>query len=184
MTPGPLEGYHMDNHDSTAEILEHKRKVKYWINDFVHLLSARAETHDNSKLEPEEKHVFDEYTPKLKELTFGSNEYKAALAGMGEGLKHHYKNNRHHPEHFENGVNGMTLYDLVEMFGDWLAAAEAKHTPIDVDYLASRFNLSTQLVDILLNTMRDLDFWCEVNGVPITYFTPSNKRVQPALCMA
>ena len=71
----------------------------------------------------------------------------------------------------------MTLYDLVEMFCDWLAAAEAKHTPIDIDYLAKRFNLAPQLIDILLNTMRDLDFWCEVNGVPVTYFTPDDKRV-------
>jgi len=147
------------------------------MRDFTALIEARAKNHDYSKLEPEEKYVFDEYTPKLKTLAFGSDEYKASLAAMGEGLKHHYTANRHHPEHFDNGVNGMTLYDLVEMFCDWLAAAEAKHTPIDIDYLAKRFNLAPQLIDILLNTMRDLDFWCEVNGVPVTYFTPDDKRV-------
>ena len=172
-----MGGDAMTSYDCTADILEHKRKVEYWMRDFTALIEARAKNHDNSKLEPEEKYVFDEYTPKLKTLAFGSDEYKASLAAMGEGLKHHYKANRHHPEHFDNGVNGMTLYDLVEMFCDWLAAAEAKHTPIDIDYLAKRFNLAPQLIDILLNTMRDLDFWCEVNGVPVTHFTPDDKRV-------
>lgn len=169
----------MDKYDCTADIYEHKRKVTYWLEDIAHRLVGRAKQHDLSKLQDPEKEIFDEYTPKLKELTFGSDEYKAALSGMGEGLKHHYEVNKHHPEHFENGVNGMTLYDLVEMFCDWLAAAEAKHTPIDMDYLTKRFNLSPQLVDILINTMNDVDFWNDVNGVPVTYFTPSNKRVQP-----
>jgi hypothetical protein len=134
-----IGGYNMDNQDSTAEILEHKRKVEYWARDFIHLIESRVRLHDNSKLLPPEKEIFDEYTPKLKEMTFGSDEYKAALVGMGEGLKHHYKINRHHPEHFENGVNGMTLYDLVEMFCDWLAAAEAKHTPIRLSHKSLQF---------------------------------------------
>mgnify|MGYP007083496334 CR=1 FL=1 len=166
----------MSEYDCTADVMEHKRKVEYWARDFVHWLEGRIRQHDNSKLMPPEKAVFDEYTPKLKELVFGSDEYKAALVGMGEGLKHHYEINRHHPEHYENGINGMTLVDLVEMFCDWLAAAEKAQRPIDIDYVTKRFNLSPQLVDILVNTMRETDFWCEVNGVPVVYFTPESLR--------
>lgn len=171
----------MSKYDCTADVTEHKRKVSYWLNDFIQIITGRSNTHDVSKLGPEEKYIFDEYTPKLKTLAFGSDEYKASLEAMGEGLRHHYKVNRHHPEHFENGVNGMTLYDLVEMFCDWLAAAEAKHTPLDIDYLSKRFNLAPQLVDIMLNTMRELDFWNEVGGVPVTYFTPEDKRAEVCL---
>lgn len=170
----------MTEYDCTADVMEHKRKVKYWMTDVSNALIARAAIHDASKLIDPEKYTFDIFTPKLKGMEFGGDEYKAALAGMGEGLKHHYQNNRHHPEHFENGINGMTLTDLVEMFCDWLAAAEAKHGPIDIDYLAKRFNIAPQLVDILINTMRDLDFWCDVNGVPVTYFTPEDKRTNSA----
>jgi hypothetical protein len=44
---------------------------------------------------------------------------------MGDGLKHHYSHNRHHPEFFgEDGVDGMTLVDLIEMLADWKAATE------------------------------------------------------------
>lgn len=169
----------MSQYDCTADVMEHKRKVKYWMTDAANSLLARADIHDASKLVEPEKQVFDVYTPKLKELIFGSDEYKAALAGMGEGLKHHYAHNRHHPEHFENGINGMMLIDLVEMFCDWCAAAEAKGGPIDIDYLSKRFGIDAQLAGILINTMRDLDFWCDVNGVPVTYFTPEDKRIDP-----
>lgn len=69
----------------------------------------------------------------------------------------------------------MTLYDIVEMFCDWCAAAEKKRTVIDIDYLASRFSISPQLASILVNTMNDLDFWCTING-HATDFTPVDKR--------
>jgi hypothetical protein len=65
--------------------------------------------HDLSKTQDPELAVFNEYTPKLKDSTYGSDEYKGYLAAMGEGLRHHYAANRHHPEHFTDGVDGMTL---------------------------------------------------------------------------
>ena len=39
----------------------------------------------------------------------------ATLLGIMDALQHHYQKNRHHPEAFERGVDGMTLVDLVEM---------------------------------------------------------------------
>jgi hypothetical protein len=150
--------------------------VAYWLNDVAQLLLAKAEGHDKSKLEPPEKEIFDIYTPKLKELKFGSKEYKAALVDMGEGLNHHYKVNKHHPEHYPSGIDGMTLYDIVEMFCDWCASAENKNNTIDIDCLAQRFNISDQLKEILINTMNDLDFWNMVGDVPVGHFTPVDKR--------
>jgi hypothetical protein len=168
----------MTNYDCTTDVYKHKSKVTYWLEDAAHILIGRAKQHDISKLQDPEKAMFDVYTPKLKELKFGSDEYKQSLLEMGEALKHHYAVNRHHPEHYENGVNGMSLYDLVEMFCDWLAAAEANGKSLDMNYLSNRFNLSPQLVDILINTMNDVDFWNEVNGVPVTYFSPEDRRNQ------
>jgi hypothetical protein len=147
-----------------SDVLEHKAKVKYWLNGFIHVLQGRAEAHDKSKLQPPEKEMFDAFTPRLKETVFGSDEYKAALADMGDALKHHYASNRHHPEHFENGVNDMTLLDLLEMVADWMAAAEAKNQSVNLAYLAGRFSISPQLVDIIANTLREEDLWCDING--------------------
>ena len=72
--------------------------------------------------------TFDEYTPKLKHSTYGTDEYKGFLAGMGAGLEHHYAHNRHHPEHHAGGVHGMNLVDLIEMLADWKAAGNVTRT--------------------------------------------------------
>jgi len=43
---------------------------------------------------------------------------------MKPALEHHYALYRHHPEHFQNGIDDMNLIDLVEMFADWKASSE------------------------------------------------------------
>jgi hypothetical protein len=163
-------------YDCTADVREHQRKVKYWMRRFWGSLQRRSEVHDNSKLnDPEEKAMFDHWTPALREATFGSDQYKMALDGMGEGVQRHYRANRHHPEHYENGVNGMTLIDVVEMVADWMAAAEAKMTHVDLDHAAQRFNLAPQLVDIIANTLREEDFWNGADNIPAPSFCPPDR---------
>lgn len=157
MNPFPAsieEGMNMKKHDCTDDVMEHKRKVLHWMNDFAQSLIRQAELHDQSKLRPPEKEVFDAFTPLLSSLEFGSDDYEEALSRMGEGLRHHYLVSRHHPEHFENGVNGMTLHDVIEMFCDWLAAAQAKNHRVDIDCLAKRFDIHPQLAEIFTNTVR------------------------------
>jgi len=87
--------------------------------EFILFLGARARSHDASKLEAPEKEMYDEFTPRLRALTYGSDEYKECLKEMGAALKHHYENNSHHPEHFPDGINDMSLLDLIEMLADW-----------------------------------------------------------------
>lgn len=144
--------------DSTAATLQHSRRVGELVIGFIAELGDRATHHDLSKLSPEEKDVFDEFSPKLKDSTYGSDEYWSFLEAMKPALAHHYANNRHHPEHFPNGVNGMTLVDLVEMLSDWKAATE-RHDDGDLEksleIQRKRFNLSDKLVDILRNTARE-----------------------------
>jgi len=78
---------------------------------------------------------------------------------MQVALDHHYANNRHHPEYFDNGVNGMTLVDLIEMLADWKAAGE-RHADGSLDrsliIQKERFDISDQLNDILTNTAREI----------------------------
>lgn len=141
--------------DSTVATLRHSRRVDELLLQLIHEITLRVTKHDESKLSPEEKDVFDEYSPKLKDCTYGSDEYKGYLAAMKPALDHHYANNRHHPEHFENGIDGMTLVDLVEMLADWKAATE-RHADGDLQeslvIQKERFGISNQLWLILQNT--------------------------------
>lgn len=149
----------MTDYDSRADTLIHSQRVGELLVQVVTELLARSTCHDRSKTEPPELEIFDEYTPKLKHTTYGSDEYKGYLAAMGEGLAHHYAANRHHPEHFDNGVNGMTLIDVVEMLADWKAATE-RHADGDLakslEIQRERFGLSDQLAAILRNTAEHL----------------------------
>lgn len=144
--------------DSTLATLQHSRRVDELLLQLISEIQGRVTKHDSSKLSPEEKDVFDEFSPKLKDSTYGSKEYFGFLASMKPALDHHYANNRHHPEHFENGVDGMTLVDLIEMLSDWKAATERHdngNLEESLEIQRKRFSLSDQLVSILRNTARE-----------------------------
>lgn len=164
-------------YDCTNDVAEHKRKVKYWMHYFAGQLRDRAAIHDNSKLnDPVEKALFDKWTPNLRQQAFGSDDYKVSLEGMGEGVKLHYEANRHHPEHYENGVNGMAIIDVLEMFADWMAAAQARNVTVDLTHAAERFELSEQLVQIFANTLREEDFWGHIYNTPIIELCPPEHK--------
>lgn len=120
-------------------------------------LADRASVHDKSKLMSPEKELFDEFTPKLKGTTYGSDEYYEYLKQLKPALDHHYANNSHHPEHYDNGIDGMDLFDVMEMLMDWKAASE-RHDDGDIyksiEINAKRFELSEQVTNILYNTAK------------------------------
>jgi len=149
----------MKTYDSTKDTQDHIQRVGDLIMKAMNQLTRRALVHDKSKLQSPEKEMFDEYTPKLKDCTYGSPEYKEFLKGLKVALDHHYAHNSHHPEHFENGINGMTLIDVLEMFIDWTAATE-RHADGDImrsiEINKKRFGMSDQLVEIFKNTAKDM----------------------------
>ena len=147
-------------YDSRPETYQHIRVVSGYLTIVAQDLQIRALVHDQSKLESPEVEVFNEYTPKLKNSTYGSDEYKQFLVGMGEGLKHHYAVNDHHPEHFENGIQDMNLMQITEMLCDWLAAVK-RHADGDIrksiELNAERFGYGDEIKRLLLNTVEALE---------------------------
>lgn len=142
------------------ETSEHIKTVQKFIHLFVKELLDRADNHDKSKLESPEVELFTEVTHKLAGCTYDSPEYKQFLEQLKPTLSHHYAKNSHHPEHWKNGINDMTLIDIIEMFCDWKAATLRHH---DGNLLKSievnrrRFNISDQLTQIFENTAKLLD---------------------------
>lgn len=142
-------------YDSTADTLRHSLRVGELMGQPIRELVDRSVRHDLSKTEEPELSVFNEYSPKLKHSTYGSEEYKRFLAAMKPALDHHYAVSRHHPEHYTSGINGMTLVDLIELLADWKAATE-RHADGDLarslEIQRERFGISEQLAEILTNT--------------------------------
>lgn len=141
------------------ETLKHVNRVRSLLIDVMSNITRRGIGHDKSKLEDPEFSTFVEYTPKLKEMEYGSDEYKKCLEGMKPALDHHYKNNDHHPESNLFGLDGMSLMALIEMLADWRAATE-RHKNGDImesiEKNQERFGYSDDMKSILKTTVREL----------------------------
>ena len=154
--------------ESKFKTMRHIETVRNYLNTVIKELLVRGEKHDQTKMQPEESDVFDEFTPKLRDCTYGSDEYKGFLKEMQPALDHHYLHNRHHPEHFAVGDNkdsplkAMNLIDLVEMLCDWKAAT-LRHDDGDIfksiEINQERFNYSDDLKQVLINTAHKLDYY-------------------------
>lgn len=138
---------------------DHITRVAKLMLDAAGVFRVRGAAHDRSKFSPEERETYERVVPKIqaaeREHGYGSEEYKAAIAELGPALAHHYENNSHHPEHYENGVSGMTLFDVHEMLCDWIAVCQQRggdiHKSLEIN--KQRFGIDDQLYQILKNTI-------------------------------
>ena len=145
------------------ETRKHQQEVAKNMISFAMEILRRATVHDASKLVSPEREIFIRMTPRLRDLTYGSDEYKAALEEMGEALTHHYRNNSHHPEYFslyekDDDISNMNLLDVVEMMCDWAAACKRHDDGNAEESLRineKRFCISNQLISIIRNTLLD-----------------------------
>lgn len=157
-------------YDSRNDTWEHIARVQHFLRRAVINLSERSDLHDESKLVEPELEAFDRMTPRLAELEYGSEEYKASVRELGPALKHHFEHNDHHPEHWPNGIRDMSLLSLLEMLCDWRAASERtkqrfddpeKVTRFNLAHNKERFGISDELAQILENTCEELGFFDE-----------------------
>jgi hypothetical protein len=146
--------------DSKSATLEHIALVKRIGIKFVVSLQNRLIVHDKSKLREPEKKYLDRFSHKLKGSTYMSEEYKGFLKDMKFGQEHHYANNDHHPQYFDDGVKGMSLIAVMEMLIDWCAAVQRHDdgnilTSIEVNQ--KRFGYGDEVKQILLNTVKEMN---------------------------
>jgi hypothetical protein len=146
----------VDSYDSSSSTLEHIRQVNEFLIESSKEILMRAIKHDATKLTGIEKDIFDKWTPILAKIEYGTDEYKESLNKIKPALDNHYKYNSHHPEYYQNGVDDMDLFDIIEMLNDWKAATlRTKLGDIkkSVALNQKRFKISEQLYNILINTI-------------------------------
>ena len=144
--------------DGVELTYRHIMRVRDLLDEFAMELLERGRRHDATKLKEPERTAFAEAGAKLKGLTYGTPEYDEAKNRLGEALGHHYLHNPHHPEHYDDGIDDMSLVDVVEMFCDWKAASERHDDGWIGDSITEnekRFDMSPQLVAIFRNTVQD-----------------------------
>lgn len=96
---------------------------------------------------------------------YGSAEYIDKIRRWKKVFDHHYKCNRHHPEHFLNGINDMNLVDMIEMLCDWVGyknIMSIREAIKVVDTQMDRYGFSNDLRDIMKNTL--IDYFSVLGG--------------------
>lgn len=137
------------------KIQEHQLAVRRHINNVIGELWCRYQDHDKSKLEEPEFSIFDKHFGNLSKVEYGSQAYTDQMGLVGEAIAHHYSVSRHHPEFHSEGVNGMSLIDLIEMLCDWMAATSYGpngNIRKSIEFNTQRFELSDQMVCVFKNT--------------------------------
>jgi len=159
-------------YDSRQDTIDHINRVSELLELCRVNLMNRAWIHDKSKLESPEKEGFDACVPKLKNLTYGSPEYLECLKEMQPTLEHHYRHNPHHPEYWKNGIEDMSLFDILEMLMDWKAATERMANGGDIwksiSFNQGRFAMQSQLMRILQNTAKEMKWEKKEDEIPKT----------------
>lgn len=143
------------------ETHEHVDAVKTWMEKAIRNLNLRARMHDASKFRDPEMSGFMAMTAdsRLKDLTYGSEEYRAVLREHKPTIQRHYEENDHHPEHTGEGIAGMSLMALLEMLCDWKASTTRMKDGDLADSILknqARFGYSDEIRDILIVTSYEL----------------------------
>jgi hypothetical protein len=137
----------------------HVTRIRHLIALCIDKLNNKSAHHDDSKfteLELSYLAKIEEKVYKEGNAPFASPEYNERKKLLQPMLEHHYRNNSHHPEHFENGVNGMDLFDVVEMFCDWKAASErGEESSMNLQHACEKYKIDSQLKEILYNTAKN-----------------------------
>ena len=141
------------------DTLNHINDVRELLSGFSKDLESRGKWHDYSKFSNEEQKVFSDVLDGKQSAKYGTPEYEETKRKLAPALEHHYKENRHHPEHFPKGIADMTLVDVLEMLCDWKAATKRHkddNIEASIEINSKKYNIDKQLKQILINTIKEM----------------------------
>lgn len=142
-----------------AEVHTHIGLVRLFLGGVTEALHVRGLKHDASKFSEIERSIFSAHTENRDAVPFGTPAYYEHLERVRPALEHHYKENDHHPEHHNGGIEGMHLINLIEMVCDWMAASmktpdgDIRDAHASIDANQERFGYSDELAVILHKTV-------------------------------
>lgn len=143
-------------------ISAHRDSVAVSLHRVIRNLTSRIWNHDRDKYIDDE---LVEYLAKRPAQDFshayGSQEHNQIRGELKPILDNHYREASHHPEHFENGMLGMSLLDLLEMLADWKSANVAHGRSgfmESVEFNKERFNIPDDIYVILVNTIKEMEW--------------------------
>lgn len=123
-------------------------------DDEAFRLLQRAQVHDNSKFKSEEIACMSQ----IIGTNNGMTNPKYVMQDADKKLiETHWKNNRHHPEHF-NSLSEMSELDIIEMVCDWFAR-QAQYKTNFMEFVLTRQDNRFHFPDDIFKKILD---YCEV----------------------
>lgn len=147
--------------DFLCDTLLHIGEVQENLEVISSKLKQRGLAHDRTKLQELEFDGFVSTREKFKKANYGSPEYQECIELTKPAVEHHYANNRHHTGFHKNGIDDMTLIDIIEMIADWRAAARRspdKTLEDTLDYAIKKYKIEPQLAKVIIKTLEQLDW--------------------------
>lgn len=132
---------------NTKDTTKHIENVIRYMRSIINQLADRADSHDESMLIEPEASEFNKIGGVNSLFHFNSTMSKNIL-------DHHYKNNTHHIEHYDNGIPDMDLLDVIEMLCDWKDLSK-RHDVDLIDYIKRNkevYSYTDEICSILCNT--------------------------------
>ena len=168
----------MTNEEYLSTVKDHVDEVSTLAKNLCKLVIYRCNSHDSTKFSPIEYKLMAKHREKMDKCKFGTDEYNEILKLIEPAKLHHYKCNRHHPQHFDNDLSKMNLIDIIEMICDWISAARRQHKDGNIkesiNICINEFNIQDPLKGIIENTIEllndDKNFSIESKSI-------SDKRV-------
>ena len=147
-----------DELEEFSRLHYHKYLVVKFLSPVIQDLIKRMAEHDDSKFDEDEFPGFVQAKEEFKLVQFGTEEYENLRQKFAKYIESHYKKNRHHPEFHPNGIEDMTLLDLLEMLIDWKAASLRNRDNGTIEksirISSEKYKLNPQLIKILENTAK------------------------------
>lgn len=158
------ENYIKDTLLHKSLVLQEANKLFDWLckngkKNVAKKLAKAALIHDDSKLSQLECVNMASIKAKIKpEEDSMKDPNVLPKDDIIEILETHWKNNRHHPEHFEN-INDMKEYDIAEMVCDWSARSIQYKTNL-LEFAKTR--LENRFFDFSDENKRKILLYCEI----------------------
>lgn len=136
-------------------LYEHRALVHDKMATVSRDINTRARHHDQSSLNGSEFRIYEEHFDELQKYPMFDPRRDAVLKEMRVATMYHHNANDHHPEHFDDGINGMNLIQMIEFVADIMSQSE--QNGIDVyemlPLLKDQYDISSQLYQVILNTV-------------------------------
>lgn len=145
--------------DVLCDTILHVQEVSCGLERIASEIRQRGFSHDLTKFQDPEFSAFVSTRERFKKVNYGTPEYEMLTKEIKPAIDHHYSCNRHHTAFHSDGINDMTLIDIIEMLADWHAAERRSPDKKLIDtwaYAKKKYGINEQLGKIILNTLESM----------------------------